>query len=120
MSETLPKLVNNILTDIKNFVGINVEDPHFDDELLMYINSIVSELEIVGTTEKAVVVTKHSEWGDYISDENELVAVKTLVGMKTKLVFDPPGNSFLLESYTKQADKMEWLLATNREGKKHE
>lgn len=115
-----PKAEETILNVIKNFIGISTSDPHFDDEILMHINLIIAELEIVGTTDKVSICSKDTVWTDYLVKEVDIASIQTLIGMKVKMVFDPPANSFLVESYNKQIDKMEWLLTINKEGKLNE
>ena len=115
-----PNAEETILTVIKNFIGISTSDPHFDDELLMHINLIIAELEIVGTTNKVIVCSKDTVWTDYLVKEVDIASIQTLIGMKVKMVFDPPANSFLVESYNKQIDKMEWLLTVKKEGEPNE
>lgn len=115
-----PKAEETILTVIKNFIGISTSDPHFDDEILMHINLIIAELEIVGTTDKVSICSKDTVWTDYLVKEVDIASIQTLIGMKVKMVFDPPANSFLVESYNKQIDKMEWLLTINKEGELNE
>lgn len=115
-----PKAEETILNVIKNFIGISTSDPHFDDEILMHINLIIAELEIVGTTDKVSICSKDTVWTDYLVKEVDIASIQTLIGMKVKMVFDPPANSFLVESYNKQIDKMEWLLTINKEGEPNE
>lgn len=115
-----PKAEETILNVIKNFIGISTSDPHFDDEILMHINLIIAELAIVGTTDKVSICSKDTVWTDYLVKEVDIASIQTLIGMKVKMVFDPPANSFLVESYNKQIDKMEWLLTINKEGEPNE
>ena len=115
-----PKAEETILNVIKNFIGISTSDPHFDDEILMHINLIIAELAIVGTTDKVSICSKDTVWTDYLVKEVDIASIQTLIGMKVKMVFDPPANSFLVESYNKQIDKMEWLLTINKEGELNE
>ena len=53
---------------------------------------------------------KSAVWSDYISDEENLEAVKTYMHLKVKLLFDPPSSSVVMECTNRMISELEWRL----------
>lgn len=110
----------SILLSIKKMVHIGVDDTSFDFDILIYINSAFSTLTDlgVGPEEGFVIEDDSSEWSDFLSDPEDLPTlskVKTFVGLQTRILFDPPGTSFLLDSMTSQIEQSLWRISVRRE-----
>ena len=108
----------SILDSIKKMLGIDDEDPNFDTDIIININSalmILNQLGIGPTS--SFYVTDNSEiWSDFLGTRiNDLNSVKTYVFLKVRLVFDPPTNSFLVTSIDNQIKELEWRLNTQIE-----
>ena len=102
-----------ILLTIKRLLGGNIEGDDFDEELVVYINSVLSILTQLGVGPKDgfVISTDGDEtWNDYIADRTDIEMVKTYIYTKVRLMFDPPSNSFLVDSLKKLCDEFEWRL----------
>lgn len=102
-----------ILLTIKRLLGGNIEGDYFDEELVVYINSVLSILTQLGVGPKDgfVISTDGDEtWNDYIADRTDIEMVKTYIYTKVRLMFDPPSNSFLVDSLKKLCDEFEWRL----------
>lgn len=102
----------SILTSIKKLLGITEEYEHFDQDIIMHINSvfmILSQLG-VGPSEGFTISDKSSKWSDLIGDNKNLEAVKSYVYLKVKLLFDPPLNSQVMESTNRLISELEWRL----------
>lgn len=104
--------MESILTSIKKLLGPTEEDTSFDVDITIHINTAFSRLRQlgVGPAEGFRIIDKKDEWGDFIGDSETLENVKTYIYLKTKLVFDPPSNSAVLESMKQQIAELEWLL----------
>jgi hypothetical protein len=105
----------SILNSVKKQCGLEADYEHFDPEIIGHINSILMVLNQIGVgPEEGFVVEDDSEtWGDFLGDRvttQKLTAVKTYVGLRVRLIFDPPGSSALIESMKRQADELEWRL----------
>lgn len=103
----------SIFTEIKRMLGIN--DPSytaFDDELLPLVNSSLADLALIGVGPKGglSIITKNEKWSDLIDNDSTLQNVKEYIYIDVKLVWDPPQNSFLVNSLEKKLDKLEWHL----------
>lgn len=103
---------DSILLSIKKLLGICSEDKEFDLDILININSIFSTLFQIGVGEKGYSIASSQEtWKDLFSDREDLVnLIKLYTYIKTRLVFDPPTSSFVLEALNKQAAELEWRI----------
>lgn len=102
----------SILNDIKKLLGVDSECTHFDQDIILYINSALMNLTQLGVGPKdGYIITGPNEiWGDFIGDRIDIECVKTYVYLKVRFLFDPPQNSFLIESSNKIASEMEWRI----------
>ena len=108
------KMDESILTSIKKLLGIAEEYEHFDQDIIMHINSVFTILSQlgVGPSEGFTISDKSSKWSDLIGDNKNLEAVKSYVYLKVKLLFDPPLNSQVMESTNHLISELEWRLNT--------
>ena len=106
--------MESILTSIKKLLGIAENNKDFDTDIVIYINTVFSDLTSIGVgpSEGFSIEDEYSIWNDFISeaDAKKLNNVKTYMYLRVKLVFDPPTNSSVLTSMQTQADKLEWKL----------
>lgn len=103
--------MDSILTSIKKLLGITEEYTHFDDDLVMHINSVFMILTQLGVgPEDGYAITGiDNKWTEFI-DDNRLEAVKSYVHLKVKLLFDPPQSSAVMESMNRMISEFEWRL----------
>lgn len=103
--------MESILTSIKKLLGIPEDYNHFDADLIMHINTVFMTLTQlgVGPSEGFSIEDDTATWDDYISDLN-LHGVKTYIGLKVRLLFDPPGSSTVMESINRQINELEFRL----------
>lgn len=104
--------MDSILTSIKKMLGIEAEYTHFDNDIIMHINSVFMTLNQLGVgPEEAPFITSELEtWNDAFGDIKNVFAIKTYVYLKVRMVFDPPTSSFVMESMKNQATELEWRL----------
>lgn len=106
----------SIFDSIKQMLGVDldIEDVSFDQELMMTINAAFGTLgQIgVGSFDSQFRITGSSEtWGDFIGDQDNIDTVIEYVFVRTKLVFDPPQSSFVLEELKKIKEEDEFRLS---------
>lgn len=104
--------MESILTSIKKLLGIAEEQTSFDIDLIMHINSVFMILQQlgVGPEEGFYIEDDGAEWTDFLGESHKLELVKSYVGMKVRLMFDPPASSSHTESLTRLISEMEWRL----------
>ncbi len=104
--------MESVLTSIKKMLGIEEEYEHFDPDITMHINSVLSILTQlgVGPSEGFSIHGEDETWQDYIPDSPKLEFVKSYVFMKVKLLFDPPLSSAVIESMNRMVSELEWRI----------
>ena len=103
--------MDSILTSIKKLLGITEDYTHFDQDIILQINSAFSALNQLGVGPKDGFSIEDSSavWTDFINDPR-LNFAKTYVQIKVKLAFDPPTSGTLTDSYNRQLDEITWRL----------
>lgn len=104
--------MDSILDEIKTLLGIDEKDLNFDRELIMHINSVLMVLAQlgVGPVTGFKIVGDTETWDSFLDDREDLEIIKSYVYLKVRLLFDPPQNSFLVESINKQIEEFEWRI----------
>lgn len=103
---------DSILTSIKEMLGPSEEYEHFDADIIMHINTVFMILNQlgVGPSEGFSISDKTAVWSDFISNASNLESVKTYIYLKVKLLFDPPLNSAVIETFNRSISELEWRL----------
>lgn len=103
--------MDSILTSIKKMLGIEAEYTHFDSDIIMHINSVFMGLNQLGIgSEVPYIESDIDTWESVFGDIKQIPAIKTYTYLKVRIVFDPPTNSFVLESMKNQIAELEWRL----------
>jgi hypothetical protein len=115
-------LSDSILTSTKKVLGIAEDYDAFDVDILMHINSVFSTLQQlgVGPKEGFSIDGAEAKWDDFLNNDLRLNTVKSYVYLRVRLLFDPPGTSYLISSLDKQAEEMAWRLNVSREQSNYE
>ena len=110
-------MYESILTSIKKLLGIPEDYEHYDADIIMHINSVFMILNQlgVGPSNGFSITDKTAVWSNFISDNNNLEAVKSYVYMKVKLLFDPPLSSAVMECMNRMIGELEWRLNSEAE-----
>ena len=102
----------SILESIKHLLGPGSCDDHFDDDLIIFINGVFSQLTQLGVgPEKGFSIDGPDKfWEEYISNDPKLEMVKTYMYTKVRLRFDPPQSSSVIQLMQQDANELEWRL----------
>jgi len=108
---------DSILNSTKKVLGVDASYAAFDTDILIHINSAFATLNQlgVGPAEGFVVEDELATWLDFLGPDPRLNSVKTYVYLRVRMVFDPPGTSYLLNALEKQLQELEWRLNVVRE-----
>ena len=112
-------MTDSILTSIKKLLGITEEYTHFDADIIMHINSvfmILSQLG-VGPDNGFRIEDESATWDQYITENDNLDAVKSYIHLKVKLLFDPPLSGAVMEATKQMINELEWRLNVATESK---
>lgn len=104
--------MDSILISIKKLLGIDALCDQFDTDIIIQINTALMTLNQIGVgPSTGFVVTSNSEtWSEFVKGSQMIEGVKTYVFLKTRLVFDPPQSSAMIEAINRQIDELEWRL----------
>ena len=109
----------SILISTKKILGIAEDYTAFDLDIITHINTAFSTLNQlgVGPVEGFMIEDETANWEDFIDLENDLQFnnVKSYIYLKVRQYFDPPTTSYLLESFDRQIQELEWRLNVKRE-----
>ena len=110
-------VIESILDSIKQMLGIDTEDTNFDRELVIYINGALMVINQLGVGPSGYTIKdKLNTWDEFLVDRTDLELVKTDVYLRVRLIFDPPQNSFLVNSIKEQIAEYDWRIELNRNG----
>ena len=105
--------MESILTSIKKLLGVEESYEHFDQDIIIHINSafmILTQLG-VGPIEGFAIKDKTSVWSDFLPETKKLESVKTYIYLRVKLLFDPTAlSSSVIESINRTINELEWRL----------
>lgn len=103
---------SSILNSIKQLLGIEPTETHFDEDIKIHINSAFSNLNQmgVGPAKSFAIQSQEQTWDDFIDDDTDFNNVKTYIYLKVKLIFDPPLNSNVQQAMEREKNELEWRL----------
>ena len=104
--------MESILTSIKKLLGIAEDYTHFDNDIIMHINSvflILTQLG-VGPPDGFVIHDATALWTDFVADGKNLELIKSYTYLKVKIMFDPPLSSAVLDSTNQLIKEYEWRI----------
>ena len=111
--------MESILTSIKKLLGIAEDYEHFDQDIIMHINTVLAILTQLGVGPETgfSIADKSTKWNEFISNKLYYEPVKTYVYLKVKLLFDPPQSSIVLEATNRTISELEFRLNAAAETK---
>lgn len=103
--------MESILLSVKTQLGIPEEMTEFDSIILMNINSAIMALHQLGVGGIFVVKSKDDTYDDYLGvDATKYNMVPMYLYYKTRLSFDTPTNSFMIQAIKDQISEIEYRL----------
>ena len=105
-------ITDSILATVKTHCNVSAEDTSFDGELIEDTNTILSILPQlgIGPDEGFAIESKTDEWSDFLSGNPKIGLIKSYVGKRVRLLFDPPSNSQHLEALKTTISELESRL----------
>lgn len=105
--------MESILDLVKKSVGIDPSYTEFDPDIIMHINSVFMILRQMGVGPKEGYRIEDNKdlWEDFLPfDDPNHDGVKTYIGAKVRMAFDPPTSSSLMEALKQVISEFEWRL----------
>lgn len=111
---------DSILTSVKKVLGIPSYYDHFDRDILLHLNTVMSILNQlgVGPEEGFIVEDDSTTWSDLFDgdiDTNKMMHVKSYVCLRVRLLFDPPTSSGAIDAIERQMRELEWRITVTRD-----
>ena len=102
----------SILNTIKKMLGLDANYTAFDTDIIVHINSALMTLTQlgVGSPSGFSITSSLATWQDFIGTTTDLEAIKSFIYLKTRLAFDPPATSFVLEAIKAMISEYEWRI----------
>lgn len=108
-------MTKSILFTVKKMLGLDETYDAFDQDVITNINSVFLTLNQLGVGPSGFQITGDSEeWSDFV-DPAKYPGIQSYVYLKTRLLFDPPTNSFLVDNIQKQIAEFEFRLNVQAE-----
>ena len=110
--------MDSILTSIKKMLGIESDYTQFDADIIIAINSALMVLNQlgVGLVTDFKITDASETWSEYLGEDSSIEGVKTYIYLKTRLIFDPPTSSFVVDSMERLIKEYEWRIQIQMEG----
>ena len=105
--------MESILNSVKKQIGITNDYTHFDADIIMHINTIFVVLTQLGIgPETGFVIHDDSTlWSEFIPEDHWFFsALKTYMGCRVKLIFDPPISGAHKEALERTINELEYRL----------
>ena len=102
----------SILIYVKKLLGIQDDYNHFDPDVIYGINAafgVLTQLG-VGPEEGFMISDDSAKWNDFVADTARLSLIKPYVYLKTRLLFDPPSSTALIDSINKTISEYEYIV----------
>lgn len=107
-----------ILTDVKKLLGIVEDYKAFDKDIVLHINSSFSRLRQLGVGDQTgfkITEDGNETWDDFLATcseavRNELEELKSYMYLSVRLIFDPPQQNHIIDSYKELIKEFEWRM----------
>lgn len=106
-------MIASILNSIKKLHGVADEDHHFDEDLIMHINTGLAVLTQIGIgpEEGFAIENARDTWEDFLGEDvPNLSGIKSYIYLKTKPIFDPSSSATVAASLERMEKELEWRL----------
>lgn len=110
-------ITESILESTKAAMGIVPEYDSFNNQLIMLINSAFSTLSQlgIGPDDGFAIEDSSTTWDEFLNGKRILNFVIQYVHIYVRLGFDPPQNSFAVQSMKQQLDELTWRINVQAE-----
>ena len=110
---------DSILLTVKKLLGLDPDYTPFDVDILMHINTAISNLHQmgVGPAQGMMITDASTKWDELLGplDLNMLQSVKSYVYIYVRKIFDPPGATNHLTALESVQAELEWRISVRRE-----
>ena len=107
------------LKTIKHLMGLTDDYTPFDAQLLVHINTALASARRLGVISPGDVWTidENTTWEDIFGPIGLNEQVKSLIYLKTWLIFDPPNSGFVTKSIEDRIAELEFQIYVDNDPK---
>lgn len=108
----------SILESVKKLLGIAIHDDGFDQEIKDLINAEFLTLHQLDIGPKAgfSIQGPYEVWDDYTDNKHLQDAVRQLIYLRVRMVFDPPASATVADAINNRISELEFRLNVQAEG----
>lgn len=103
----------SILNSVKKQLGITEDYTPFDPDIIVNINMALSTLTQlgVGPVSGFQITGADETFEDFLgSDDPRMNFIPQYLYLRTRVIFDPPTQSYVLQAYKDQIAELEWRM----------
>lgn len=102
----------SILKTIRSMLDMDPDEEVYNNDILIHINSAIMTLVQLGVGPKDgfIVSSAADTWDEFLGNSKLLEGAKQYIYIKTRLGFDPPTSSFVVEAMKASATELESRL----------
>lgn len=103
---------NSILMSVKKMCNIDPADQAFDTDIGILINGEFMTLHQlgIGPDEGFSITDAKTSWTDFSTDNTLIGSLRPYIGLKVRMIFDPPASSVVADAYNAKIHELEWRL----------
>lgn len=102
---------DSILMTMKKLLNVADDDPAFDTDIGVFINSEFMTLNQLGIGNEGFSIRDaDTTWSDFSDDLTLIEAVKEYMYLKVRMMFDPPASSVVADAYNGKIHELEFRL----------
>lgn len=107
------RIQDSVLHDIKQMLGQEWDDPTYDVDIKIHINTVFGILHQIGASplEGFTISDETATWPMFIQDVANVEMIKSYIYMQVRMMFDAPTTGPLMNSMQAQIDRLEWRLS---------
>lgn len=107
---------DSILKSTKQILGLADDYTPFDLTIITHINSALSDAQDLGVGPLGFSIEDDAAvWADLELPKEIETKLRSYIYLKTRMLFDPPTTSFLLDASRKQIEEFEGRMSIARE-----
>lgn len=112
MASSITSDSSSILVDIKKLLGIESEYTQFDNDIVIHINSALSNLYQIGGIDMPLRITGDAEtWSSIFGTRSDLDFIKDYIYLKVRIIFDNSTMSGgVLSAFQAEIKELEWRI----------
>lgn len=106
---------DSVLTSVKKMLGIAAEYTAFDTDIIIHINTVLSELQQLGvglTDEQYEITSADDTWTMVLTTQKNLAMIRSYTYLRVRLMFDPPSSGYTTTSFQNQINELGWRIMT--------